>query len=242
MATQVAHIREATLGLNLGSPAIDPLYRPLKRALDLLLALILLVVLAPVLLLIACAIAIESPGPVLFRQKRVLGDQSVHQPRPDELVFEMLKFRTMRHNADQTVHQRYMEDLINGVAKSRSASGGKLYKLGGDARVTRVGAVLRRTSLDELPQLVNIVRGEMSFVGPRPAIPYEVRAYKPWHYHRLTVTQGLTGLWQVNGRNRLTFDEMVQYDIEYAQRRSLGMDALVLLATVPAVLTRRGAR
>ncbi|MBM3188819.1 MAG: sugar transferase, partial [Chloroflexi bacterium] len=172
---------------------------------DLTIALLALIVLFPVMALIALAIVLDSPGPAIFRQKRVLGEQPLGAGRPEERTFEFLKFRTMYHNADQMVHQRYMHSLINGQAACGQQG---LYKLGNDPRITRVGRFLRKTSLDELPQLVNVLCGEMSLVGPRPAIPYEVQQYKPWHLVRLSVKQGLTGLWQVTGRNHLTFDEM----------------------------------
>jgi lipopolysaccharide/colanic/teichoic acid biosynthesis glycosyltransferase len=243
MATKLAHIREATIGIELGYHSqTDGIYRAAKRALDVLLAIVLLIVLAPILLAISCAIALDSPGPVIFRQKRVLGGQPLGTRKPQEKVFEFFKFRSMYHNADQRPHQQYMQALIKGDGQVHEAEGQRLYKLGYDPRVTRVGAILRKTSLDELPQLVNILKGQMSFVGPRPAIPYEVEAYKPWHLRRLTVPQGLTGLWQIRGRNELTFDEMVQLDVEYARERSLGTDLAILFSTIPTVLSRRGAR
>ena len=242
MATKISHLREATFIPSLSIPTTDQLYLLSKRLLDVALAALLLIALAPLLLLIALAIALDSRGPVLFRQQRVLGDQPPHEGRPEEHTFTFFKFRTMFHNADQDCHRRYVESLINGQAQTVEDGGKKLYKLGHDRRVTRVGRFLRRTSLDELPQLLNILRGEMSFVGPRPAIPYEVRQYKPWHLHRLAVMQGLTGLWQVMGRNELSFDEMVALDIEYARQRSLRLDLKILLATIPAVLGSRGVR
>lgn len=241
MATRIAHIREATNVQGLSLPLDDGLYLAAKRVLDLLLAVIALVLLSPLMLLIALAIVIDSPGPVIFKQKRVLGGQPIGTERPEEHVFDFYKFRTMYHHADQTLHRQYMERLINGQAESTAQGGRPLYKLAHDPRITRVGRFLRKTSLDELPQLINILRGEMSFVGPRPAIPYEVQQYKPWHLYRLTVQQGLTGLWQVTGRNQLTFDEMVQADIEYMRSRSLLLDARILLATIPALVSGRGA-
>jgi lipopolysaccharide/colanic/teichoic acid biosynthesis glycosyltransferase len=242
VATKISHLREATYLPSLAIPTADQLYLLVKRALDVILALVLLVLLAPLMAVIALAIALDSPGPVIFRQQRVLGDQSLNDGRPEEHTFTFFKFRTMYHNADQDCHRRYVESLINGQAEKMEDDGKKLYKLGNDRRVTRVGRFLRKTSLDELPQLINILRGEMSFVGPRPAIPYEVRQYKPWHLQRLTVTQGLTGLWQVMGRNELSFDEMVSLDIAYARQRSLRLDGKILLATIPAVLKGRGVR
>ena len=242
MATKVAHIREATILQGLGAPTSDQFYRLAKRVFDIALSTILLIVLLPLMLLVALAVALDSTGPVIFRQKRVLGDQSLDDGQPEQNVFEFYKFRTMFQHADQSVHKRHMEKLIEGGADPASERGKGLYKLDKDPRITRVGRILRKTSLDELPQLVNIFRGEMSFVGPRPAIPYEVSQYKAWHGYRLTITQGLTGLWQVMGRTELSFDEMVQLDIEYARRRSLLFDLKIVLATLPAVLSGRGAR
>jgi lipopolysaccharide/colanic/teichoic acid biosynthesis glycosyltransferase len=238
LATKLAHIREATYIPQALSR--DESYLLAKRLFDIVLAAVLLVLLSPVIALVALAVALDSPGPVVFKQKRVLGDQELGDGRYEQRVFEFYKFRSMYHNADQKVHQQYMESLINGQAQKSADS--KLYKLDHDTRITRVGRILRKTSLDELPQLFNILRGEMSFVGPRPAIPYEVQQYKPWHLQRLTVTQGLTGLWQVKGRNERSFDEMVALDIEYVRKRSFWLDVRILLETIPAVLSTRGVR
>jgi lipopolysaccharide/colanic/teichoic acid biosynthesis glycosyltransferase len=241
LATKIEHIREATLIPSLHLATTDELYMLSKRLLDVLLALALIVLLAPLMAVIAIAIKLDSRGPVIFKQRRVLGDQSLGDDQePGERTFEFFKFRTMVHRADQSLHQKYVENLINGNGKQCEENGQKLYKLTRDPRITQMGRWLRRTSLDELPQLLNILRGDMTFVGPRPAIPYEVKQYKPWHMYRLTVTQGLTGLWQVMGRNELSFDAMVQLDIEYVRRRSLALDIKILLATIPAVLLRRG--
>jgi lipopolysaccharide/colanic/teichoic acid biosynthesis glycosyltransferase len=199
----------------------------------------LLVILSPLMLVIAIAIMLDSRGPVIFRQERVLGDQTLDGGNPSSKTFTFLKFRSMQHNADETPHRRYVEELIKGHVSAPNGSD-RLYKLHDDPRVTRVGRFLRRTSLDELPQLFNILRGEMSFVGPRPAIPYEVCQYRTWHLQRLTVTQGLTGLWQVRGRSELNFDEMVTLDLEYTRKRSLRLDIGILLSTIPAVLSACG--
>ena len=242
VATKLLHAREISVAsqLGFGPLATDLFYRLSKRLLDVVLASILLVLLAPLLVIIALAVALDSPGPVIFRQKRVLGEQSLSDPHPEQRVFEFYKFRTMYHGADQRLHRQYMSKLINGEIKATEGRKG-LYKLERDPRVTKVGRFLRKTSLDELPQLVNILRGEMSFVGPRPAIPYEVQQYKPWHRRRLAVKQGLTGLWQVQGRNELSFDEMVRLDLEYVQKRSLWLDLKIILKTIPVVLGARGA-
>jgi lipopolysaccharide/colanic/teichoic acid biosynthesis glycosyltransferase len=194
------------------------------RALDLVATAAILIVLAPLMLLIALVVKLDSPGPVLFRQHRVGRDR-----RP----FMVAKFRTMQHGADHDVHRDYMLTLIE--------AGTPAPKLAGDARITAVGGFLRRTSLDELPQLWNILRGEMSLVGPRPPIPYEVEHYPPHWFARFAVKPGLTGLWQVSGRSEVSLEEMIELDTEYVKRRSLWLNIWILLRTLPAVLTARGA-
>jgi lipopolysaccharide/colanic/teichoic acid biosynthesis glycosyltransferase len=194
------------------------------RALDLVATVALVLLLAPLLLLIALIVKLDSPGPVLFRQQRVGRGR-----RP----FLVAKFRTMQHGADHDVHRDYMLALIE--------SGTPAPKLAGDARVTRFGAFLRRTSLDELPQLWNVLRGEMSLVGPRPPIPYEVDHYPPHWFERFLVKPGVTGLWQVSGRSEVSLEEMIELDVDYARRRSVLLNVWILLRTIPAVLTQRGA-
>lgn len=241
LATKIAPIRAATGVLRLSTPSTSVLYPLIKRLLDIVIATTLLVLLSPLMALIALAIVLDSPGPVIFRQKRVLGGQALEDGHdPAERVFDFYKFRSMVHKADESIHRQYMEQLINGNGKPTLSAGKALYKLDRDPRVTRVGRFLRKTSLDELPQLYNVLKGEMTLVGPRPALPYEVRQYKPWYMQRLTVQQGLTGLWQVMGRNELSFEEMIALDLEYVRRRSLILDLKILLATVPAVLSCRG--
>jgi len=240
VATKIAHMREATYRPELAVPSTTDVYLVTKRLFDILLSATALVLLAPLMALIALIIRLDSPGPVIFKQKRVLGGQRPGELHPERHVFEFFKFRSMYQNADQKLHQQHMSQLINGQGGQGAAL--KMHKLAHDPRVTRFGRFLRKTSLDELPQLVNILRGDMTFVGPRPAIPYEVAEYKAWHLRRLEVAQGLTGLWQVKGRNNLSFDEMVQLDIEYARRRSFWLDLGILLVTVPMVLICRGVR
>ncbi len=206
----------------------------LGRALDLTLALLLLVILAPLMAVIALAIRLDSPGSPIFRQRR-LG----RRERP----FTVNKFRTMRAASDSEPHRAYIRELIaHGAGAARQDGAGKpLFKLAVDDRVTRTGRFLRRWSLDELPQFLQVLRGEMSLVGPRPQLPEEVASYDEWHHQRLLVTPGLTGLWQVNGRSNLTFDEMVRLDLYYAEHWSPWLDAKILLRTIPAVLSGRGA-
>jgi len=207
--------------------------RLVKRAFDLMTASVLLVVLSPLFLLIALLIRLDSPGPALYRQERI-GENG----RP----FTMLKFRSMVRDADPRVHQEYVTDLIrrNVSPQAQSGRGGHL-KPQQDPRVTRVGRIIRKASLDELPQLFNVLRGEMSLVGPRPALAYEVAVYKEWHRRRLSALPGITGLWQVVARNQVSFDDMVRLDIEYIEHQSLWYDISILLRTPWAVLTGRGA-
>ena len=216
-----------------GSP--EGLSRTLKRALDISGGAMALAVLLPVFLLIAIAVKLTSRGPVLFRQKR-LGRYG----RP----FTFLKFRSMYRASASTIHQQYMKQFIAGTADPEAAagSGTKIFKLSADPRITPLGRFLRRTSLDELPQLINVLRGDMSLVGPRPPIPYEFQHYGAWHKRRLlTVQPGITGLWQVTGRSKTTFDEMVRMDIKYAMSWSLWLDIKILLQTPRAVLSGEGA-
>lgn len=203
----------------------------IKRIFDILASAVGLVVLAPLILLIAVLIKIDSPGPVFFRQIRIgLGARK----------FQILKFRTMSTDTSDEVHRKHTEAFINGTATPASMEGAPTFKLVDDARITRVGAFLRRFSLDELPQLVNVVRGEMSLVGPRPVLPYEIEFYEPEHFDRLQAKPGITGLWQVSGRNRLSHDRMCMLDIQYARRWSLGLDLKILLKTIPVVITNSG--
>lgn len=210
------------------------LYGTIKRALDFVGSLMLLVALAPLLLLIALAVKLTSPGPVFFRQVRV-----GQLMRP----FTILKFRTMSVTADHAIHHEFVSRFIQaGTAAPQRPGTPEVFKITNDPRVTRVGGLLRKTSLDELPQLWNVLRGEMSLVGPRPPIPYEVKQYKTWHCRRvLEAKPGITGLWQVTGRSRTTFDEMVRLDIRYARTCSLSNDLKILLATPAAVIAGKGA-
>lgn len=206
-----------------------------KRALDVVGSAALLLAVAPIMLTIAALVKMTSRGPVFFRQQRI-GEQG----RP----FSMLKFRTMRVDAGHDIHQQFVAQYIQGqmTAGDATSNAAPIFKIVADPRVTRVGHFLRRSSLDELPQFWNVLRGEMSLVGPRPPLPYEVKIYKPWHWRRvLEAKPGITGLWQVNGRSRTTFDDMVRLDIRYARDQSVWMDVRILLATPRAVVSGSGA-
>jgi exopolysaccharide biosynthesis polyprenyl glycosylphosphotransferase len=193
-----------------------------KRAIDFTIALIGLIILSPLMFLIALAIKLDSPGPVLFRQIRV-GKEGRH--------FVLHKFRSMREGAEE--EQQKLTDL--------NEAEGPVFKIRHDPRCTRLGRFLRRTSLDEIPQLYNVLRGEMSLVGPRPPIPAEVEQYEEWHKRRLEVSPGMTGLWQVSGRSELTFDEMVLLDIYYIENWSAALDTEIFLRTIPKVIFGNGA-
>jgi lipopolysaccharide/colanic/teichoic acid biosynthesis glycosyltransferase len=199
-------------------PAGLPLW---KSAFDVVVLLATLPVWLPLAILVAVVIRLGSPGPILFRQKRV---------GQGGRLFTCFKFRTMQIHADQGAHRHHVKDLIRDHVP--------MVKLdaGNDGRLTRGGSWIRASGLDELPQILNILRGEMSVVGPRPCIPYEYELYEPWQRYRFEATPGLTGLWQVTGKNRTTFDEMVRMDIDYAQRRSLWLDLWILFRTPLAIL------
>jgi lipopolysaccharide/colanic/teichoic acid biosynthesis glycosyltransferase len=203
----------------------------LKRALDLLLASLLLIPLAPVMAVIAIAIRSTSPGPALFRQLRI-----GYRLSP----FVMFKFRTMDVNNDDTIHRAYVTAMLSGEATPAEAQRG-IYKLTGDPRVTSVGAFLRRSSLDELPQLFNVLRGDMSLVGPRPALPYEAKLFEDRYRTRFMAKPGITGLWQVSGRSTLPMRQALELDVYYVQRRTIGLDLITLVRTIPAVLRARDA-
>jgi lipopolysaccharide/colanic/teichoic acid biosynthesis glycosyltransferase len=205
--------------------------RLIRRSVDLLTASVVLVLAAPFLIVIGIAVRLDSRGPALFRQVRI-GQGG----RP--LVVN--KFRTMTAGADSEPHRRYIEQLVTGDPTRHSDGQRQLFKLVVDDRVTRLGSFLRRTSLDELPQLWNVVRGEMSLVGPRPVVPYELEHYQARYFGRFAVKPGLTGLWQVSGRNETSYTEMVELDLAYVERRSLRLDASILARTAGAVLSRRG--
>jgi exopolysaccharide production protein ExoY len=213
-----------------------------KRCMDVCLASLVLIVLLPLLLLIALLIKIDSSGPVFFTHERVGAKRLQVRGEAIWVVgnFRMHKFRSMVQNADSAAHEAYIRDFVEGRVKPNNGSRGK-FKLTNDPRVTRIGRVLRRTSLDELPQLFNVLKGQMSLVGPRPVPPYEVACYRAGHHKRLTALPGITGLWQVNGRCQVSFEEMVHMDLEYIRDASLWLDLQILVRTIPAVLCGRGA-
>jgi lipopolysaccharide/colanic/teichoic acid biosynthesis glycosyltransferase len=214
-------------------PRRAQLYAGVKRGVDIAGSLTLLIALAPLCAVIAALVKLTSPGPVLFRQVRV-----GRAMKP----FTMLKFRTMAVTADDAIHHEFVTRFIQAGNRVEKPGKNALFKITNDPRVTSIGRVLRKTSLDELPQLWNVLRGEMSLVGPRPPIPYEVEKYKSWHCRRLVDAKpGITGLWQVTGRSRTTFDDMVRLDIRYARTCSLSTDLKILLATPRAVLAGKGA-
>jgi exopolysaccharide biosynthesis polyprenyl glycosylphosphotransferase len=197
--------------------------RLLKRTFDILISAASITFLFPIWLLIALLIKLDSKGPIFYTQERV---------GMDGRLFLVFKFRTMKAGADSETHRQYQKAFIEGRAEANLGDGGKpTYKLLADPRITRVGKLLRRTSLDEVPQLLNVLMGDMSVVGPRPPIPYEVEAYELWHRKRLDMKPGLTGLWQVSGRNRLPFEEMVRLDLFYIENWSLLLDLKIILRT-----------
>jgi lipopolysaccharide/colanic/teichoic acid biosynthesis glycosyltransferase len=206
----------------------------MKRVMDIAGSLPALILTSPLLLLIAIVIKLTSKGPILYRQERV-GQYG--------RKFTFLKFRSMYVNNNHAIHREYVKSLILGsAAQQRNGNGSAAYKLTNDPRITAAGRMLRKTSLDELPQFLNVLKGEMSLVGPRPPIPYEVADYDIWHRRRLlAVKPGITGLWQVKGRNRTTFDEMVRLDLQYAKSWSVWLDLKILLQTPRAVVDGNGA-
>jgi lipopolysaccharide/colanic/teichoic acid biosynthesis glycosyltransferase len=207
--------------------------RAAKRCVDAAGSLVLIALLFPLMVMIALAVKLTSKGPVLFRQHR-LGQFGQ--------AFSFLKFRSMYAQTDDTIHKEYAKKFISNQASTGGdAESQQVYKLKCDPRITKVGGFLRRTSLDEIPQLLNVLSGRMSLVGPRPPLPYEFEAYEAWHMGRLAVKPGLTGIWQVEGRSRVRFDDMVRMDLRYVKAWSLSLDLRILLRTPRAVLGGDGA-
>lgn len=212
-------------------------YRITKRVMDLVTILLALPVVLPLMALCALAIRLDSPGPIFFVQERVgKGGRR----------FRMYKFRTLRHNLDNSTHKTFMRAFVNGeigkneIGKNKTSK--VVYKPFRESQVTRVGRTLRKTSLDELPQLINVLKGEMSLVGPRPHVPWEVEEYRGWHKERLEVLPGITGLAQVRGRSRISFERIVKHDIEYIEKQSPKLDLQILWWTMLSVVRGRGAK
>ena len=221
------------------APGVLPRRTPVTtRAIDLVVATTMVVVLSPLMALVALAVRLESRGPAIYRGARLGRGRE---------PFTVYKYRSMQHQASDDAHRRYVLELLSDgggddVDPDRTVADRTVaFKLEGDPRVTRVGRFIRRTTLDELPQLFNVIRGDMSLVGPRPEVPYALEAYEPWHHERFAVRPGLTGLWQVSGRGDLSPRDMLALDVEYARRRSIALDLRILLRTIPAVLAARGA-
>ena len=204
-------------------------FKTMKRGMDLVLSFIILIMLAPVLCIIAAAIKLDSSGPVFYRAEAV-GE--------DGRLFKMFKFRSMRADGDKSIHRKFVTKFIKGKIKRGEAS---VLKITDDPRVTRVGRIIRRLSLDELPQLFNVIRGDMSLVGPRPCLPYEYELYKDWHRKRNSVRPGITGLWQIAGRSEVSFEEMILLDLYYIYNRNILMDLSILFETIIVVLQMEGA-
>jgi lipopolysaccharide/colanic/teichoic acid biosynthesis glycosyltransferase len=209
---------------------LDPLRDGAKRTLDIVLCLIAMIVAGPLILLLICLVRLSSSGPGLFRQERLGRGRR---------TFTMLKLRTMFTDNDDQIHRTYVTSLLNNEQPAADTKTG-LYKLNDDPRVTRLGSILRRTSLDELPQLFNVLAGSMSLVGPRPVLPWEAEMFDPVHLRRFEVKPGITGLWQIRGRSKLGMREALDLDVEYVLNRSLGRDLFILVMTLPA-LFRGGA-
>jgi lipopolysaccharide/colanic/teichoic acid biosynthesis glycosyltransferase len=225
---------------------LDKLYYLIKRVIDLSLVIPSLVLLSPLFFFLWLMIRLDSSGPAIFMQERVGAKRIFKNGRWvwQTVTFPIYKFRTMRINATSKLHQEYISAYIAGdealMAEIRGAQK-NTYKMTKDPRVTRIGRILRKLSLDELPQFLNVIRGEMSLVGPRPPIPYEVELYKPHHMARLTAIPGITGWWQVSGRAATSFEDMVKLDVEYIQKQSLWLDIKIILLTLPAAIAQKGA-
>lgn len=225
---------DPVVDLDKGSSHTSRVARVLKRTMDIVGSLFFLLVFSPLFLGIAIVIKMGSKGPVLFRQTR-LGQYG--------RAFTFLKFRSMYVNNDPSIHRDYVTQLIAGRDVARSdAQNQQVFKIVDDPRITSIGRALRKTSLDELPQFINVLKGEMSLVGPRPPVPYEFERYAIWHRRRIIdMKPGISGLWQVSGRSKTTFDEMVRLDLQYARTWSLWLDLKILLQTPGAVISGDGA-
>ena len=222
----------ATLSpLTQDSISLNPGYLRSKRILDILFTLVILLPCCLVMLIVAVMIRLDSDGPIFFRQRRV-GQNGIE--------FDMFKFRSMYVNCGDSAHREAIKQYMSGSTLNGDVETDNVYKLADDPRVTRVGRFIRKTSIDELPQFINVLRGEMALVGPRPPIPYEVEEYSLRDQLRLYGKPGLTGTWQVYGRSRVTFHEMVEMDIAYLQQQSIWQDLKLIALTVPVMLQGRG--
>lgn len=234
---EVSSAKRETLTYAIGSKNVSRIYRPFtylwwKDIFDRLFTFLGIVVLSPLLVLIAIGIRLDSPGSPIFRREQV---------GQGGRIFTAYKFRTMHIDNNDHEYKAYLVRYVLQNAPYRTSQGGEpIYKVVDDPRVTRFGALLRKTNLDELPQLFNVLKGEMSLIGPRPDIPFAVAMYKDWHRKRLYVKPGITGLWQVCGRKSLPFEGMVRLDIDYIKRQSLGLDARIFLLTVGTILKMDG--
>ncbi len=222
MVVQSAPVR--TISINTG-------YLRTKRLLDIAFTLLIAPFVLAVGVVVAISIKLDSKGPVFFRQKRV---------GQDGVEFEMLKFRSMYVNSDQMAHREKIIQYMNGQKLNNDSTGNMAYKDVRDPRITRVGRFIRKTSLDEIPQFWNVLCGEMSLVGPRPPLPYEVELYSTYERLRLSGRPGLTGTWQVYGRSRVTFQNMVEMDIDYLENQSIWTDLKLIFLTVPVMIFARG--
>jgi lipopolysaccharide/colanic/teichoic acid biosynthesis glycosyltransferase len=211
--------------------ALKQNYLRIKRILDIVFSVLILVPLCVMVAIVALLIRLDSPGPIFFRQRRV-GKNGVE--------LDMLKFRSMYVNSDDSIHRDAIEKYMNGEKISDGTTTPLLYKRADDPRITKVGRFLRKTSIDELPQFFNVLRGEMTLVGPRPPLPYEVERYSSRDFVRLSGKPGLTGIWQVYGRSAVTFQSMVEMDIEYLQKQSIKEDLKLIALTIPVMIQGRG--
>ncbi|MEM9773378.1 MAG: sugar transferase [Chloroflexota bacterium] len=219
----------------------------IKRLVDLAVSSIGLILLSPVMLVIYVLIRTDSPGSPIYVQERVGTELKKVNGKTVwvQKNFNMYKFRTMRQNSSSQIHQKFIEAYIAGDEdemarlQQKKANEKSKFKLNGDPRITKIGQFLRKTSLDELPQLINVLTGDMTLVGPRPPIPYEVALYRPYHFKRLNTKQGITGYWQVNGRNSTSFEEMVSLDAEYITKQSFWLDVKILVKTFTEVFYKQ---
>jgi len=221
-------------------------YYAAKRILDVVFSFAMLLIAAPIMLVIALLVKLDSPGPIFFAQERVgaklvkVNGRKVWRRQN----FKVYKFRSMFHKADSAIHRNFVQAFIRNDKQAMDTIQGEeteVRKLVRDPRITRIGHFIRKTSLDELPQLWNVLKGDMTMVGPRPAIQYEVDIYEPWHSRRLEALPGLTGMWQVSARSSADFDEMVKLDLWYIDNKSIWMDLKLIVQTPLAVFARKGA-